>query len=106
MEETVEQEGSSMRTPVSPARPKEWKPNMWECGRSGGERNGENVGECARRQDPRSHMHQHISKEHPELMEGEDNTHKHFRMKVLKQHNKPLGRLLHEALRQEDLEES
>ena len=32
-------------------------------------------------------------------MEGENNAHKHFRMKIVKQHTKPLGRLLHEALR-------
>ena len=53
----------------------------------------------ARREDPRSHMLQHLRNEHPELIDGEVSTHKHFRMKILRQHNKPLGRLLHEALR-------
>ena len=69
-----------------------------ESGRSGGERSAEHVGD-ARRDDPKSHMLQHLRAEHPELIGGETSTHKHFRMKILRQHNKPLGRLLHEALK-------
>ena len=71
---------------------------MGESGRSGGERSAEHIGD-AKRGDQKSHMLQHLQEEHPDLLDGGVSSHQHFRMKIVRQHDKPLGRLLHEALR-------